>query len=522
MHAASRHESPVAPIAAALGELLPGMLHLLSGAAGTGKSVLGCELLLAGLAGGRTAVLLTQRRAEEVLQLARGLALDLETPLREGRLQLLTYDNRIGGTITRAGLRPMLVQIDRLLDRDSAAMLVFDPIEPVIGALLDDAPLRAQMRALAEWADRRGHTVVLIAQPLEPGPTRTAVTAACATHLELGRPADTDGLELAVGFVRYQRVRQPLVHFRIRPGGTTLLAGSLRGAEPDAPRPDADRTRILIVDDEVFDLEGLCEALAGYETVTARDGLEALSAVWRERPSLLVLDMVLPRLSGYEVCRTLRRGGVRIPILLVSGRLVRSGDRVRGLLLGGTDYLVKPFQPAELALRVRNLLAAAPATLAEEIPDLDPEGLLADPRGAFFSPEEFARKLAEAKQLAGRVRLPLTLVGFEPRDAASAKRWDELVERFARRVRGEDLLCRLSDGRLLLLLVDAPAWGARRAVARMFSAPEERDRICCGFLELPASWSPDEAEALMERVFDAAGPLEEATAPGAAPPARRA
>ena len=129
----------------------------------------------------------------------------------------------------------------------------------------------------------------------------------------------------------------------------------------------ADRTgsaaaRALVVDDDPG-LLGLLERLLELEDldVTAvMSGEAALAAAREERPDLAILDVNLPGLSGYEVCRALRElYGPTLPIVFVSGARTEPYDRVAGLLLGADDYLVKPFAPDELLARVRALLRRA-------------------------------------------------------------------------------------------------------------------------------------------------------------------
>ncbi len=124
----------------------------------------------------------------------------------------------------------------------------------------------------------------------------------------------------------------------------------------------ADTVRVLIADDDegtrAF-LRDLLE-LDGYQTVTAESGRTALAAARAERPALVLLDVNLPELSGYEVCDALRRlYGDAVGIIFVSGERVESFDRVAGLLLGADDYVVKPFAPDELLGRVRAALRRA-------------------------------------------------------------------------------------------------------------------------------------------------------------------
>jgi two-component system nitrate/nitrite response regulator NarL len=120
------------------------------------------------------------------------------------------------------------------------------------------------------------------------------------------------------------------------------------------------RSRILVVDDDERFRELVSSLLTrmGCETSEAATGEEALAAVQLERPALVVLDVRLPGLTGYEVCRELRdEFGDELPIVFVSGERTEPFDRVGGLLLGADEYLVKPLDPNEFLARVRRLLA---------------------------------------------------------------------------------------------------------------------------------------------------------------------
>ncbi len=115
--------------------------------------------------------------------------------------------------------------------------------------------------------------------------------------------------------------------------------------------------RVLVVDDEPAVRAAVTRALTldGYEVVAAEDGLAALGAIQRERPELVVLDVLMPELDGVAVCRRLRSDGDRTPVLMLTARDAVS-DRVAGLDAGADDYLVKPFALEELLARVRALL----------------------------------------------------------------------------------------------------------------------------------------------------------------------
>jgi len=115
--------------------------------------------------------------------------------------------------------------------------------------------------------------------------------------------------------------------------------------------------RVLVVEDEATILQGLRDNLEfeGYEVFTASDGIAGLEQIRKHDPHLIVLDLMLPRLSGYELCRKLRAEGVNTPILMLTAR-GEEADRVLGLDLGADDYVTKPFSVRELMARVRALL----------------------------------------------------------------------------------------------------------------------------------------------------------------------
>ena len=116
--------------------------------------------------------------------------------------------------------------------------------------------------------------------------------------------------------------------------------------------------RILVVDDERAVRESLRRALEleGYEIELAGDGQEALSSLESNaEPDAVILDVLMPGVDGLEVCRTIRRGGSRLPVLMLTAR-TEVDDRVAGLDAGADDYLTKPFALEELLARVRALL----------------------------------------------------------------------------------------------------------------------------------------------------------------------
>jgi DNA-binding response OmpR family regulator len=133
------------------------------------------------------------------------------------------------------------------------------------------------------------------------------------------------------------------------------------------------KKRILLVEDDPHIRLGLCDALAGegYDVIECGDGAQAMPLLRQRRPDLLVLDLMLPHKSGYDLCREIRADKNRVPILILSAK-GQEIDKVVGLELGGDDYVVKPFSLRELLARVRALIRRAEPA-AESAAPIAPE-----------------------------------------------------------------------------------------------------------------------------------------------------
>lgn len=132
-----------------------------------------------------------------------------------------------------------------------------------------------------------------------------------------------------------------------------------------------EQATILVVEDDDSLMLGLEENLKaeGYRVLKAADGKEGLERALEERPDLIILDLMLPEMSGYQVCRTLREQRIAIPIVMLTAR-TEEFDKLLGFESGADDYVTKPFSIRELLARVKAVLrreegrAAAPATYA--------------------------------------------------------------------------------------------------------------------------------------------------------------
>ncbi len=170
-------------------------------------------------------------------------------------------------------------------------------------------------------------------------------------------------------------------------------------------------TTILVVDDErrYRDLLEMDLSRRGYRVLLAEDGARALHIVEQGRPDLVVLDLRLPDIDGYEVCRRIREAS-GIPIIMLTAR-AEEADKVRGLRSGADDYITKPFSAEELLARVEAVLRRAEPSNPSDEPSFESNGLHIDyaqhrvtvhAREVELTPSEY-RLLAQLAANAGRV-----------------------------------------------------------------------------------------------------------------------
>jgi DNA-binding response OmpR family regulator len=180
------------------------------------------------------------------------------------------------------------------------------------------------------------------------------------------------------------------------------------GAERD--RKPQGTKRILVVDDDQTVSDVICRYLEhdGFQVSHVGDGEAALATVARQAPHLVVLDLMLPKVGGLQVCRQLRARPDGVPIIMLTARSDEA-DRILGLQLGADDYLTKPFSPRELVLRVRSVLRRAGGEPATGRPEVLTDGSLVvrtDSRTARMSGTELALTLREFDLLVHLMRHP--------------------------------------------------------------------------------------------------------------------
>ena len=171
-----------------------------------------------------------------------------------------------------------------------------------------------------------------------------------SSQLNFGQGGYTHDQQAVRGNWPRRRTREEMIELASGAEATEGEPSAMAGRRP----PEA---RLLVVEDEPNILELLAASLrlAGFEVATATGGLEALTAAQRHRPDLVVLDVMLPDLDGFDVARRLRSGDTRTPVLFLTAKDATE-DKVTGLTVGGDDYVTKPFSLEEVIARIRAVL----------------------------------------------------------------------------------------------------------------------------------------------------------------------
>ncbi len=236
-----------------------------------------------------------------------------------------------------------------------------------------------------------------------------------------------------------------------------------------------DRKRtVLIVEDEktIVDILRFNLQKEGFDTLEAYDGVTGLSMIMEESPDLVLLDLMLPGLNGFEVCKQIRENGVSIPILILTAREAEN-DKIMGLDLGADDYITKPFSIRELMARVKANVRRAERS---PLPPREDGRVLALGRLRIDRDASLATKDGANLELTQREFELLTYLASNPGKVFSRQELMERVwnyEGYVGDVRGVDVAVR----RLREKVEDNPATPkyilTRRGVGYLFERPEE-------------------------------------------------
>ena len=490
----------VAVVDHVIGGLAPGLPLVLAGPPGCGRTVLALQIAGAALRENDIVAFLSSEPASLLLRQAETLGLDLEAAVRTGQLLMLELDPRASAGLNAAGGKALVDAI--VAEHPAISLVLIDAFTALTAEILDESRLRSVVRDLIA-ATPRTKLVLTVAteRPVLDAPVERTLAEVCGSFLVLERRKDGRRV-LRIAKTRAGAGRAEAVEFEIGKEGSRLLrelhpepsaeagvapppsAPRAQAPEPvvlaspqareapprSAPPPPAEKgskgpATILLIDDDATVRESFCSWLAErYRIVTASDGFQGVAKLLGERPDLIVLDLVLPRVSGYEVIVALHQANAAIPILVVTSRVERRGDRLGPIVLGATDVLQKPVDRFELLHKIETALRLSlPAK-----PAVDPidAGSLFSPTSSsrMLSIGEFRDRARRAAAFGASFGTPSTLAALE---APSGEVLDRIAGAADRVLRLEDALLSVSKRRLLVLLVAADLVQAQPVVGRL-------------------------------------------------------
>jgi CheY-like chemotaxis protein/KaiC/GvpD/RAD55 family RecA-like ATPase len=484
-----------------VGGAAPGLGLVVAGDTGTGRTVLCLQIAAAALERGERAVFLTSEPAEILLRQAESLGLELLSGLSIGRLLLLELLPDSATVMRAHGAGPLLEALGE--EAPDADWLIIDPLTALTSDLLDERPLRDTVARLLSGY-REGQHIVAAAdtEMLRRHPAlERALSDACGSLIHLRR--DEDGLRQATVLKsRFASGSSGRVRFGIDASGTRPLddeppaiaaaerpaegpaapasAGEVgpRSAEPGEieapPAPSSEpaplcgkRAKILVVNADAVRRDALVKNLSeAYDVVAAETAFGALSRLLTEQPDLVVLDLKLPDMSGYEVLSALQRTPQPPAVLALSENMARAADRIRALVLGAADVLPASCARYEVLRKVEDLLHAPRRTRAGGGAAPGPQDLLAlaSSHRRQVEAAEFLERVERAHHFGESFGIPSCCIAVE---AGHADDLEVVVIAAEKLLRAEDALLVIGERRALLLLVAAGVPRAPTVVERI-------------------------------------------------------
>ncbi len=518
----------VAVVDHVIGGLAPGLPLVLAGPPGCGRTVLALQIAAAALRENDIVAFLSSEPAPLLLRQAQTLGLDLEPPVRAGQLLLLELDPGASAGLCAAGGKALVDAIQA--EHPAVSLLVVDAFTALTVEIPDESRLRSVARDLIAATPRTSLVLTVETErPALDAPVERTLAEVCGSFLVLERRKDGRRV-LRIAKTRAGAGRAEAVEFEIGAAGARLVRelrpevllegapAALPEPAPRAPRPEPapplarapsaaaevaatpairhdGPPKLLLIDDDAGAREEFCAWLSDrYRVVTATDGFQGVAKLLGERPDLIILDLVLPRVSGYEVIAALHQANAAIPILVVASRIERRGDRLGPIVLGATDVLQKPVDRFELLHKIETALRLA----VTPRPPIDPvdAGVLFAPSSPtrVLSAGEFRDRVRRASEFGARFGSPSTLAAVE---APAADVLDRIAGAADRVLRLEDALLVVSKRRLLLLLVAADQAQARPVLGRLLAAaaalgatPRARVALVLAAPSDEADWKP--------------------------------
>jgi len=475
----------VALIDAAVGGVDAGLPLVIEAGQEAGHIALFLQLLGGALARGERAVFLSPEPPTLVLRQAAAMEIDLESPLGDGRFVLLEMMDSAAAQIRSAGPRTFARALREAAP--DATFLAIHPMSALTEEILEEAELRAVVRTLYEdWSHAHLALGVETEQLDSSSGLRRTLLQSCGAYVRVERVAGPHCL-MHVERVRTREVPEAPLPFRLTHRGALLDPDALTGAasppaarEPaEAPPPASndradpaeseDRPTVLVIDDDAVARELYSDWLRDrYELLTARDGSDGIATFMAHHPDLILLDLEMPKVSGFEVMRALCGASEWVPIIVISGRIRRAVDRVRPFLLGAADVIAKPPERFDLVRRVDALIRSESPP-----PDYTDFALLRDAKSAtrVLSEEELRRRMERASRIARRFDIASCLLSLE---VSQPETLETVVSVADEELRVEDAVCAVGASRALFLLVGAPREGAATALGRLCKAFERR------------------------------------------------
>ena len=474
-----------------LGGLPEGLPLVVTGPSGCGRTVLSLQLAAAAAGRKECAVMISAEPPPLLLRQAASLDLPLDEAVSDGRLVLLELDPRVATAVRIHGGTALVTAIRK--EVSTPALLIMESISLLTQEILDEALLRKLLNDLfAVATDSEGIPVVTVeAEQLDDSPLHRALKDLCGSLIRLER--SPDGQRWLT--VEKSRAGSPVagaVLAKIGSGGfrgdgdlVDRRSSDRRGGDRRRAMAvqEKDRWKVLVVEDAAVERARLADYLEEqYDVAFAENGFDAMTAILSEHPDLILLDLVMPRISGWDVLRSLQASGSTIPILVTSGQLGRAADRVRALILGASDVMMKPLNPVELQRKVETLLALpAQASRAPEAGSAA-QLLLAGEEQRILEESAFAERLARARQFGQRYQIESSVLAVE---ASTPEIHDRLITAADQTLRTDDAIFSAGEQRALLFLLLASPSAAEpvfhrldEAFARLELSPSELRQTC--------------------------------------------
>lgn len=501
-----------------LGGFPPGLPLVLAGPSGCGRTVIALQLASAALLRGERVLMVSSEPVQSLLHQAQALGFELDVALDEDRFVLLELD---GGTasLVRAQGADALAEALRA-EAPDASLVIVDPYTSITAEVADEPRLREVSRAFVRAIGAEALVLTVESERLaQQRGLERVLSELCGAYLSLSREA-SGRRSLSVEKSRSGAGAAERVEFSIGPGGTHLVGEALpkaeitmftrvrrvsdrhatevraiavdadlaapvgaidqpprrapprahprfaEAAEDESPEaPLRERPAILLVEDSRMQRELIKDWLEPrYEVTTAADGFEALAKIVSHQPDLVILDLIMPRVTGYELLCALRRAHMDVPVLVSSSRVASTGDRLGPLVLGATDFLPKPVNRIELEHKVETLLRLrrVRAPRFEERGEAEALfGRISSTR--VLEPADFRDRVARACTFGERNGLESSIVQLRAADPAALEAW---IETANEDLRFEDAILRQAKTTALVLLVATGPVDAAKVISR--------------------------------------------------------